>query len=88
MIVVRHGMNKKIYIYILGRDMICLATTDINEVFEMAKRNYIGEDYFGGWRRIEVWEDGRKIETITANANHLVKMPKDAEELWQMLNLG
>lgn len=76
----------RVYVYILGRDMIVCASHDVGHIFQLAIRDSIGEPYWGGWRRIQVWEFGTMINHITVNGNHMVKMPKDADELWEMLN--
>lgn len=76
----------KIYIYILNRDMIIKATHDAQEIFQLASRGEIGQSHLGGWKRIQVWENGLEVKTITVNGNSLVKMPEDKEELWKMLN--
>lgn len=74
------------YVYILRRDMIICATNDIEHIYQIAIRNDIGQDVWGGWRRIQVWEDGKQVNHITVNGNNMVRMPKDKQELWQMLN--
>lgn len=77
--------NTRIYIYLLDRN-IYLVTTNINKVYDLAIRYNIGEPYLGGWRRINIWEDGYNLKTITVNGNRFVEMPKNEEELWVMLN--
>ncbi|PFA76830.1 hypothetical protein [Bacillus cereus] len=75
----------RIYALILVRDVV-LITDNAKDLFDRNIKNdeYIGREFYT-WRRIDVWQDGKQIKTITISGNKLVDMPQSTEEVWEAM---